>query len=120
LVDEELLRLASGMPAANFARLAAWYAANTGLPVTSADLGVINGLFNTTFDVTMGEVLDGRPVTGLTSTLSAVERDLAAAYGVRNASAHGVSRPTAITNEFDRLVPRLFYGVFRVLEVLFP
>jgi hypothetical protein len=120
LAEEELLRLASGLPTATFATLAAWYATNTGLGLTNTDLGAINGLFNSTFDLTMAEVLDGRPVTGYVGALSAVERDLAAAYGVRNASAHGVSRPTAITTEFDRLVPRLFYGVFRVLEVLYP
>lgn len=103
-----------------FRELAAWYATHTAMALTNPDLGMIQGLFVASFDSTMAELRDRRPLAGFAGALAEDERDLVATYGIGNASAHGISRPVAAAVKFDRLVPRLFFAVFRATERLYP
>jgi hypothetical protein len=101
------------------ARLLQAFPPGRGVALGRPDTDALLDAFRRTFDATLVDLLDGRPVARVTHPLSEREADLAIAYGVRNKAAHGLERPSAITTEFDRVYPRLFYAVFLALEVLY-
>ncbi len=119
LVVEDVFRRASGHHW-TFAPLSAWYAPQAGMSFTTQDLKDLNGRFNADFDGTLAEILDGKAVTSYPKALSDRERDLAATYGIRNQSAHGLERAAAAAVEFDRIIPRVFWALFAALETLYP
>jgi hypothetical protein len=120
LVLEELMLRPDGSPGGTFKPLAAWYAPQAGMPLTEAELGQLNGRFKAAFEQTLIEVLDGRQVASFSRSLSDRESDLVAAYGIRNRSAHGLERPAAVSTEFDRLMPRLYFASLLSLVVGYP
>jgi hypothetical protein len=120
LALEELMLRASGSPGGTFHPLATWCAPRAGMALTGPELGQLNGRFRNAFKQTVAEVLDGRQVATFSRPLSDLESDLVVAYGVRNRSAHGLERPTALSAEFDRLLPRLYFAAFTAFEALYP
>lgn len=119
LVIEELMAGVFGR-GKTFKPLAADYAPQAGLALTDAELGQLNQLFITDFDTTLTSLLGHRPVPSFGRLLTPQEADLTIAYGIRNRSAHGLERPDVGARRFDRVVTRLFYALFKTLEVLYP
>lgn len=121
LVIEELLRriiTVTGAP--TFGKLLARMPTGHAMDLTVSEVSHLNGLFHpTTFDANVTLLLDGLPLPGIRA-FTPRETDLAIAYAIRNKTAHGLERPATTTLEFDRIVPRLFYALFAVLESLYP
>ena len=70
------------------------------------------------FDASIAAVLAGQQLQGMHRILSGREADFAVAYGVRNKAAHGLERPSAIAIDFDKVVERLYFTVFAIVESL--
>jgi hypothetical protein len=121
LVIEELLKGAITMtPPVAFGKLIGHVPSGHGMDLTTAEVVILNGAFApTTFDANLTLLLDNLPLVGIRG-LSPRETDLAVAYALRNKTAHGLERPAAATVEFERMMPRLFFALFAVLEELYP
>lgn len=129
LIVEELLRdiyEAAALARAphrvpTFVPLAVEYAAARHLPVDTA-MPALSRSFHRAFDATMTTLLAGKVPSPITSGLpmTARDHDLAIVAGLRNHSAHGVSRSPLIASRFEDLVRHAFYVLFAVIEDCYP
>ena len=78
----------------------------------------LNAAFQASYEPTMRAVLDRtHQIAG--RSLSLRETDIAVAYGVRNAMAHGIRSEPVIAERFDEIERHLFFLVFSALECLY-
>lgn len=89
--------------------------------LTTDEVGLLNGRSGTPadFDVLVDELLGTGQATGFPRDLKPREADVAIAISVRNRAAHGGERPTATGQQFDEIVPRLFFAIFAAIEDLY-
>ncbi len=107
-------------PHQTLARLIQAYPKGYGVDLARADTDKLLGAFDAaTFDATLGDVLEGRMTTTTGRVLGDRESDLAVVYGIRNKAAHRLERPAAAAEEFNRVLPRLFFAVFAAIEAFY-
>lgn len=95
------------------------FAQRIGSCVTQIELGELNGSFNTSFDKTLDDLLDGRYSTSGRRVLVESEIDIAVAYGVRNRRGHSTSSSAVVAGRFPDLERRMMHLLFRVVEVMY-
>ena len=79
----------------------------------------VNKAFNDDFDTTLSSLLNGTFTFDDGNGLSAVGRDLAITYGLRNHGAHSVSSVSTIWQQFQRIKQGLFNTLFLAVELLY-
>jgi hypothetical protein len=99
-----------------FARLADQYVIGQGLALPPRALFLLGGEFDRRFEPTMRKVMAGRAINRIGASIPRAEADLVITYGLRNHTAHGISRSPSIAVRFERLLQREFYALFALLE----
>jgi hypothetical protein len=115
--DEALHRRVAGPRF--FLELASEYASRTSLGFKQHDLQQVNEGFRRDFTGTMRLLLAGSPLPTVGRALSAPQRDIAIAYGMRNKAAHGLERPDVIASDFDAILEAQFFALFRAVDLLY-
>jgi hypothetical protein len=120
LVLEELLRRrVTGSGSLTLGQLIPRYPRRHRINRSGAEVGSLRSSFASTFDQTLTALIAGQSLPTLGRPLSPRESDLAIVYGIRNSSAHGLERPAATAEQFEAVVPRLFFAIFAALEGLY-
>jgi hypothetical protein len=102
-----------------FINHAEFIASRVGSPLTNAELGDINQRFKADFNATLLLALDRTLPLSSGNMATALQSDIALAYGIRNRGGHDVSSAPAVWQRYRNIEQALFNVLFMTIDFVY-